>query len=365
MMKRHTDKHILVNRSISFFYCLWLLSACCLLACEGGEDPLVLGGQVPETGEPNAGTAAEAGEEAVGEIMAGEIMAGESMVGEIMAGEPNTGGSEVEVICEEVVDEQRFASEIGPEMIQSCASIGCHANGPTGFNLPVDNTYTTNPLEDQVLADSLAAVMSDPLYIIPGEPQQSLMLTKASNGHGRAFGTYPEGEAKYEALSSWIESMRQCTEVEVPQAGQEMAGQEITEGMAEEEPLGGINGGGNTELLCDLLPNGDPQQRSDGQYYSVFETEINTILTSSCGRSGCHASSENGFWLQPQSDPCSVPGNFLMTQAYIDFVNFNNSPILEAPYDPYHSGYTIFTGRTDERFIAIQSWILLAFQDED
>ena len=356
MMKRRTDKHILANRLISVFSYLWLLCACCLLACEGGEDPLVLGGQVPETGEPNAGTAAEAGEEA-----AGETMAGETMAGEITAGEVNAGDYEVEVICEEVVDEQRFASEIGPEMIQSCASIGCHAEGPTGFNLPVDNTYTMNPLEDQVLADSLAAVMSNPLYIIPGEPQQSLMLTKASNGHGRAFGTYPEGEAKYEALSSWIESMRQCTGVEVPQAGQEMAGQE----MAGEEIPGEINGGGYAEVLCDLLPNGDPQQRADGQYYSVFETEINTILTSSCGRSGCHANSENGFWLQPQSDPCSVPGNFLMTQAYIDFRNFNNSPILEAPYDPYHSGYTIFTGRTDERFIAIQSWILLAFQDED
>ena len=111
-MKQHSDKNILTNRSISVISCLWLLSTCCLLACEGGEDPLVLGGQVPETGGANADATVEGGE-----IMAGETMAGETMAGDVQAGEMMTGGSEIEVICEEVVDEQRFASEVGPEMI--------------------------------------------------------------------------------------------------------------------------------------------------------------------------------------------------------------------------------------------------------
>ena len=52
-----------------------------------------------------------------------------------------------------------------------------------------------------------------------------------------------------------------------------------------------------------------------------------------------------------------------MTQAYINFANSDQSPILEAPYDPYHSGEGVFTGRSDARFIALQDWILLGFED--
>jgi hypothetical protein len=120
---------------------------------------------------------------------------------------------------------------------------------------------------------------------------------------------------------------------------------------------------GSTDVLCDLLPNGDPQNRAQGQYYALFETEINPSLQLSCSsRNGCHATPDNGFWLQDSDDPCSVPANFLMTQAYINFANANESPILKAPYDPEHSGYMIYTGRTDARFIALRNWILLAFE---
>jgi hypothetical protein len=371
MMIRHDKKQTLIGTSIlaypslrrfltyDLLSCIWLSLS--LLACEGGDDPLVLGPQAPETGGRNAG----------GEVMAGEIMAGEITAGEIIAGEEidagNTnGGTEIEVICETVVDEQRFANEIGPEMIRSCANFGCHPPaGPTSFDLPVDNTSVMSPLEGQLLSDSLAAVMSDPRYIVAGEPQQSLMLSKASNGHGGPIGTYTVGENKYEALASWIESMCQCTEIEVPVGGQEMAGNMA--GDMAGDMAGNMAGQGlpeeRSEILCNLLPNGDPQQRANGEYYNVFEEQVNGILTTSCGGSGCHASPDNGFWLQAESEPCSVPGNFLMTQAYIDFSNPNTSPILEAPYDPAHSGYTIFTGRTDPRFITIQSWILLAFEE--
>ena len=345
MMKQHSKKNLSIAHPSSDFALIWLI-VCLFLACEGGDEPLVLGGQVPEN--------------------AGEVMAGEVMAGEVMAGIVN-GGIEVEIICEEVIDKLRFASEIGPDMIQSCANSACHYQGSTRFELPVDNTYITNPLEEQVLDDSLDAVMGVDRFIVAGKPQESLMLIKASNGHGLMFGTYPRGEAKYEALSSWIKSMEQCTEVEIPQAGQEIggetAGEEIAGELAGELAGQEITGGGNAEILCELLPNGDPQQRADGQYYDVFEAEVNTILTTSCGRGGCHAGPENGFWLQPLSDPCSVPGNFLMTQAYIDFTNPNTSPILEAPYDPSHSGEGIFTGRTDPNFITVQSWILLGFED--
>ena len=380
-MIRHDNKQTLIDlpvsacaslgRSLAYFLLTSLWLSFSFLACEGGDEPLILGPQVPETGGRNEGGEAIAGEIMGGELMAGEIMAGEIMAGEIMAGEivagNSNGGTEIEVVCETVVDEQRFANEIGPEMIRSCASFGCHPPaGPTPFDLPVDNTSVMSPLEGQLLSDSLTAVMSDPRYIVAGEPQQSLMLSKASNGHGGPIGTYTIGESKYEDLASWIESMRQCTEVEVPRGGQEvagdMAGQEVAGDMAGEVAGQGMPEEGS-EILCNLLPNGDPQQRANGEYYTVFEEQVNGILTTSCGGSGCHASPNNGFWLQAESEPCSVPGNFLMTQAYIDFSNPNTSPILEAPYDPAHSGYTIFTGRTDPRFITIQSWILLAFEE--
>jgi hypothetical protein len=375
MMIRHENKQTLIDLPIlsgvslrrslaySLLTSLWLSFS--FFACEGGDEPLILGPQVPETGGRTAGAEVMAGEIMAGEITAGEIMAGEIMAGEIMAGNDN-GGTEIEVVCETVVDELRFANEIGPEMIRSCASFGCHPPaGPTPFDLPVDNTSVMSPLEGQLLSDSLAAVMSDPRYIVAGEPQQSLMLSKASNGHGGPIGTYTVGENKYEALASWIESMRQCTEIEVPVGGQEMAGNMA--GDMAGDMAGNMAGQGlpeeRSEILCNLLPNGDPQQRANGEYYNVFEEQVNGILTTSCGGSGCHASPDNGFWLQAESEPCSVPGNFLMTQAYIDFSNPNTSPILEAPYDPAHSGYTIFTGRTDPRFITIQSWILLAFEE--
>jgi len=126
-------------------------------------------------------------------------------------------------------------------------------------------------------------------------------------------------------------------------------------------PPGGTPG--NTSVLCDLLPNGDPQNRAGGQYYQLFTDTVNDSLITSCGsRGGCHATSENGFWLQGYDDPCSAEANFLMVQAYINFVDPDTSPMLTAPYDPEHNGYQIYTGRADPRFVELRNWVLLAFE---
>ena len=51
-----------------------------------------------------------------------------------------------------------------------------------------------------------------------------------------------------------------------------------------------------------------------------------------------------------------------MTQAYINFSDSSLSPILTAPYDPEHAGYMVYIGRSDERFIELRDWVLLAFE---
>ena len=121
-------------------------------------------------------------------------------------------------------------------------------------------------------------------------------------------------------------------------------------------------GGNETSVLCDLLPNGDPQNRANGEYYSRFEMEVNPILIRSCGGSGCHSGPDNGFWIIDDSDPCSVPANFLTSQVYIRFDSPDNSPILSKPIDPTHSGFRVFPlGQSDPGYISIRNWLLLAF----
>ena len=323
---------------------------CLFISCQGGDDPLILGGQVPSMAGRSAGMFVEAGDEAGDEA---DMMAG--MPTNQTAGEVS-GGGEIEMVCEEVVDEASFASDIGPALIANCATFGCHnPDGTTDFNLPISNIdLVENSLEGQLLTDTLAVVMGGMNYVIAGEPSMSVLLSKAATIHGGFITPYEMASTEYQALSTWIEDMLQCTEVEIPNGGEMVMGGEMA--------MGG-NDGENTQIFCDLLPNGDPQNRAEGRYYEVFDNEVNTILTASCGRSGCHATSANGFWLQAADLPCSVPANFLMTQAYINFSNPNESPLLEAAYDPYHSGYTIFTGRTDPRFISLQTWVLLGFED--
>lgn len=334
---------------------------CILISCQGGDDPLILGGQVPNMAGRNAGMSVEAGVNSAGDEAGDEadMMAG--MPINQTAGEVS-GGREIEVVCEEVVDETSFASDIGPALIANCATFGCHnPEGTTNFNLPISNTdLVDNPLEGQLLIDTLAVVMGGSNYVIAGEPSMSVLLSKASTIHGGFITPYEMASTEYQALSTWIEDMLQCIEVEIPSGGEMVVGGEM---MVGGEMVVGGNEGENTQIFCDLLPNGDPQNRAEGRYYEVFDNEVNTILTASCGRSGCHATSANGFWLQAADLPCSVPANFLMTQAYINFSNPNESPLLEAAYDPYHSGYTIFTGRTDPRFISLQTWVLLGFED--
>ena len=347
-----------------------ILSAAFLFACGGGDDPISLGSRVPETGGRIAGTempgAETAGAQEAGEEMAGIAMAGDAMAGDAMAG-VEMAGAETMMICGTNIDKPRFGAEVGPALITTCATAYCHGpDGQTPFNLPVGSLEFSPPLEGQLLEDALNATMSNDRYIIPGDPQASLMLRKASNGHG-GIGSFLPMTPEYDTLSSWIKDMYSCREDERPQMAGEMAG-----GMAGEEPGGMISGetdpgpsggSGDPSVLCDLLPNGDPQNRADGQYYEVFVNEANEILTRSCGSGGCHGTPMNGFWLRAANETCAIESNFLMTQAYINFANPNRSPILEAAYDPYHSGYTIFTGRTDPRFITLQSWILLGFED--
>ena len=332
-----------------WLYLLSIFFLCSLIiACDGGDDPISLAPQVPEMGGRVAGV------EMAGTGVAGIEMAGIEMAGTGIAG-IEVAGAEVETICEVVIDKERFATDVGPSLITTCATAFCHEpDGPTSFDLPVSALDFSPPLAGTLLDDTLNAVMGEDDYIVPGEPQRSKMLVYASNGHG-GVGTFDEAGPDYTALSTWIKDMYQCREVEQPQAGIEPEAGEMAGDIA------GTNGDPN--ILCDLLPNGDPQNRANGAYYQVFRDEANGILTNSCGSSGCHASPENGFWLRGEEEICSVESNFLVTQTYINFADPNRSPILEAAYDPYHSGYTIFTGRNDPRFITLQSWILLGFEE--
>ena len=145
-------------------------------------------------------------------------MAGAEMPGAAMA------GAQTETICETTIDEARFAAEVGPTLITTCATAFCHEpDGPTGFDLPVSALDFSPPLAGQLLTDTLEATLGEESeYIVPGEPQQSQMLVYAANGHG-GVGVLSPMTPEYDALYSWIEEMYQCREVEIPQAGDELS----------------------------------------------------------------------------------------------------------------------------------------------
>jgi hypothetical protein len=355
------------------------------VACDGGDDPVVVGPVIT----PGGANVVEAGEESGGMDVSGMDVSGMDVsgmdvsgmdnagtpMGGMMAGTPMGGmpGGMTPPPCvdEEVgPDEEVFASTVGPSLIQGCAAPFCHVpDGGRLYRLPVSSVDFMPPLTGDLLAESIDASME---YINPGYPNMSALLSKAYNGHIGGAVYFAQDSAEYQQLAAWIEAMIECvpTEPPPPPAGMDIGGMDIggmdiggmdVSGM----DIGGMDiggGGGNTDVFCDLLPNGDPQNRADGLYYDQFANEVNNSLSMSCGRSGCHDTARNGFWLQASDDPCAIPANFLMTQAYINFVNADQSPILTAAYDPDHSGYQIYTGRSDPRFVALRNWVLLAFQ---
>ena len=345
---------ILINDKLSQSLSIAVLYTLIFAGCEGGDDPMRIGVQItpggemirPNGGEPsgemmNAGTSA--GMTTEGQL-AGDALAGMNLGG------MSPGGGIIE--CNEIgPDEAVFADSVGPSLITTCAGGACHApNTRNGLILPVSDVDFSPPLAGDLLTGSLEASMA---FVTPGRPENSRLLDMAYDGHGfRTF--YAMNSPEYIKLSDWISDMILCEEI-TPVGGDSMGG----------DLTGGDSMGGNrdTSVLCQLLPNGDPQNRADGLYYQQFENEINESLTSTCANGGgCHETSMYGFWLQPQSDPCSVPANFLLTQAYINFAEPDASPMLNAAYDPAHSGYMIFVGRSDPDFIALRNWVLLAFE---
>jgi hypothetical protein len=359
MLKIKTMRHKLILLSI-----LALTISLIFAGCEGGDDPMRLGTQITPGGTMMAGIPVDdpMGGDVEGGTPAGMIMggepAGDTPGGVEVGGEP-IGGNVVE--CNEVgPDETVFADVVGPSLITTCAATGCH--GPSSRNgliLPVSSAEFTPPLSGDLLASSLEASMA---YVTPGEPSQSVLLSKAYDAHiflNQIF--FDTTSPEYTQLSDWITDMIFCEEVSPPLPGGEPMGGEPMGG----EPMDIDPGGGenDTSIFCDLLPNGDPQNRADGLYYEQFAEEINTSLSNSCaGRNGCHNTPTPGFWIQPSSEICAIPANFLMIQAYINFVDVDNSPILTAPYDPNHSGYQIYIGRSDPEFVALRNWVLLAFE---
>lgn len=355
----------------SLLGCLFVFS---IAACEGGDEPVRPGVTVTPGGAETGGMSPvdPAGEDPAGEDPAGEDPGGEGPAGDTAgddpAGTPMGGAPAGDQpppceIQELGPDEAVFADPVGPSLILSCGNSFCHGPGSgTGFALSVDAAEFTPPLDGALLTESLEAAMS---YVVPGEPNASVLLSKAYNGHVSVGITFERDSAEYAQLSDWIEAMVECVPVDPPPppagmevGGDPMGGMEMMGGM---EPAG-TPGGGDTTVLCDLLPNGDPQNRADGLYYEQFANEINGSLSQSCGSSGCHGTPMNGFWLQSSNDPCAVPANFLMIQAYINFANPDESLVLTAPYDPDHEGSDIYTGRSDQRFIDLRNWILLAFE---
>ena len=349
----------LVNTKPTHLLSVALLCALIFAGCEGGDDPMRIGVQItpggetvpPNGGEPagqmmNAGTPVE--------MTAGAQPAGDTPAGMNLGG-MSPGGGVIE--CNEVgPDEAVFANSVGPSLITTCASGACHApNTRNGLILPVSDVDFSPPLAGDLLTESLEASMA---FVTPGRPENSRLLDMAYDGHGfRTF--YAMNSPEYTQLSDWISDMILCEEI-TPTGGDPMGGDPMGGDLVGGAPAGGDE---DTSVFCQLLPNGDPQNRADGLYYQQFENEINELLTSTCANGGgCHESSTRGFWLQPQSDPCSVPANFLLTQAYINFAEPDASPMLSAAYDPAHSGYMIFVGRSDPDFITLRNWVLLAFE---
>lgn len=369
-------KLMIVNTS--YYNVLSRLLVCSLVAlfgaCEGGDDPVMVGPVITPGGMVTAGDMAgspageaPAGEDPAGEGPAGDSSAGDEPAGVDPAGAPAGDPAGVEpppcMPTEVGPDEAVFASTVGPSLITTCAGAFCH--GPdtaNGIIFPVSNLDFSPPLEGDLLAQSIEVSMS---YVLPGEPSGSLLLQKAYNAHISNGPFFQPDSLEYTQLSDWIEAMIECVPVDPPPpvGGMDVGGEPAGEmaGEVAGEPAG-TPGGGDTVVFCDLLPNGDPQNRADGLYYQTFEEDINNKLTMGCGSSGCHGTPMNGFWLQASADPCAIPANFLMTQAYINFAEPDESLILTAPYDPEHSGHDVYTGRSDPRFVALRNWVLLAFQ---
>jgi hypothetical protein len=323
---------------------------------------------------PNAGTTAGelAGTTMAGTPMAGTTMAGTTMAGTTMAGTPMAGtpmGMEVCTIGE--IDPNIFNTDVAPSLFENCGS--CH--GPTSnreYLLPYGNFDFMPPLEGDAAQEALESALP---YITPGDPDSSSLLSKAYNEHLSSVIYYEYNGPEYNTLKAWIANAKQC-EIVYPdpagtEAGEMMAGVQagteagemmagVQAGTEAGEMMAGVQAGTdvNNQLACDLLPNGDPQNRGNGAYYQTFVDEINNILIVGCGTAGCHNTPNNGFWIQ-RDLACSVESNFLTSQLYITPSQVDFSPLLARAFDPDHAGYRIFgAGMSDPAFIRLRNWVI-------
>jgi hypothetical protein len=349
---------MLTHRANTLYFSAIILLANALNGCGGGDEPMRVGTQI-NTGGIIGGMEMESGTEG-GEAQeeAGEVVSGMEMPAGMMGGAP-VGGA-LGTCTDQPVDPdvEYFASEVGPSLVLACS--GCHnSNSSYMFKMPV--TLADFTIGDSLEGDALDVALEMTLErITPGDSASSYLLKMAYDGHSSGTVYYASDSDEYQNFARWIDDQIQCIPDEVPTpAGEEMGGDPVGGDIGGDTPVGGSS----TSIFCDLLPDGDPQDRADGQYYQVFQDEVNASLITSCAsRGGCHQTATHAFWLQQLDAECSTQANFLMTQSYIDFTNYDTSPILTAPYDPEHQGYMIFQGRDDPRFRLVRNWIILAFQ---
>lgn len=354
---------MLIPRAHTLYFSAIIFLAITLSGCGGGDEPMRVGTQINTGGiiggmEMGSGREVDGGAGGEVEGGAGEEVSGMEIPAGIMGGTPVGGAQGTCTNTMVPPDIEYFASEIGPSLVFACSA--CHnRNSSYMFKMPV--TLADFTIGDELEGEALDSALEMTLErITPGDSSSSYLLRMAYNGHTSGAVYLSSESDEYQNFARWIDDQYQCVPDDVPTpAGEEMGGDPLGGEMGGDTPVGGSS----TSIFCELLPNGDPQNRADGQYYEVFAEDVNASLITSCAsRGGCHQTSTNAFWLQQLDAECSTQANFLMTQSYIDFTNYDASPILTAPYDPEHEGYMIFQGRDDPRFRLLRNWIILAFQ---
>ena len=340
-------------------------------ACNGG-DPVDLTESTPympmmPSGAGDVDPEPMSGEE--NETQGGDPMGGEVIAGMPTGGTPAGGTSVIDPlmgmeVCVDEPDIDLFNATIGPNLILGCARAGCHvSDGGRDYKLPVSRDDFTDPLEGDLADRALSATLP---YLTFGDGSGSELSLKAYNQHNNARVYFEETSEEYSSLIDWIDDARRC-EIVYPDpviGGEDGPGGATPIGGAE-GPIGGLEGGAEqpgtgegTQVFCDILPNGDPLNRGEGEFYAKFRDEVNAVLLDSCSGSMCHSLSSRGFWLIDDEEPCNVEANFITSLLYINYQELAYSPILSQPFDNRHLGYGIFgDGRETPDFLILQSWV--------
>ena len=362
---------------------LLILCSFAFLAC-GGEDGNT---QEDDFTPPDPGVPVPPPRPDMGMDTMDNMDVGGMDVGGMDGGEPMgavmmpTGGMPMGPIYEEVCtqgepDLELLKVDVGPTLYQRCGNQACHGVSSTvrSFILPADYDprTITSPLEDTLADDTLTSMLD---FITYGDPNGSELLQKAYNAHfsGQVF--YALDSKEYSDLSTFIQAEK-CEQILVtppemggtpPEMGgmpPEMGGTPPEMGGTPPEMGGTPTPAANTSIYCDQLPNGDPLGREG--FYETFEADVNLILQAQCTGSGCHGNANNGFWIQPDEEPCSVEANFITSMLYVTPWNIDYSPILSKPLDPNHGGYRTFAGgQSDPFYIIIRNWLIDGYVNQE